>query len=788
MSLPWQPLNLDLNNRLLTLALADGSVSLAFAPSLQAEGHECRLQNATVEAPAGELPETLDLPLRFHTPPLDWTLHLQRADEGRTLLISSTIHNPGPDPVKLGECRLVEVLPDHGSLEIAGDDGNAVFLNVSGTTGPTRVKRADSGEENMSRTLLQLVSNAAGRALHLGFATYDRMETVHRFTYEGDGVKSLKAVCDFQDHVLAPGQSIQSETLMIQASDDLHESLHSWADRVAAHYQPHIWPKTTGGWLGWSWVDPFHTDTYEETVLRNCRAIRRRLAGFDIEYVWVSIGNIAGGYPGNWLEWDYTNFPSGPECIIRELNDLGFKLGFWCGAFWVCEGAKDKMVLLADATLRKDGKPAVAAPHWNYGVSATLPLDQRPAIYSLDPTNPKARDFIANVYETYRQWGIRYFMVDFINAIAYPNEGIPYDEHYDESVIRGAELLRAGLKIVRDVAGPDTYLLSSSGPNLQNVGLMDACRMGNDYGEGRAINPESYFYPASFVINGANFWTSHSYASGNMAGYYYTHRKLFVNDSANVMTLDKPVPVCEAQIVATIFGMCGGPVMLGDDIDRISEERLALIKKVFPRTPEIATPVDLFDRPLPDYPRVFHNHVKTEWGEWEVVSVLNYDDEPLTLPIPLERLSLPEGERCRVFEFWNEQYLGTISGELRAIVPPRSARVYRLSRYTGYPWVLGTDMHVMQGQVELADVRWDRDTMTLSVTATRPVGETGTVFVAAPKGLAVTNPAGYHIAKDAHDESLVITKQMTFGEGAEGFEVRFKVYDEEYAMEELDLR
>jgi len=30
-------------------------------------------------------------------------------------------------------------------------------------------------------------------------------------------------------------------------------------------------------------------------------------------------------------------------------------------------------------------------------------------------------------------------------------------------------------------AGPETYLLSSSGPNLWNVGLMDACRMGNDY-------------------------------------------------------------------------------------------------------------------------------------------------------------------------------------------------------------------------------------------------------------------------------------------------------------------
>lgn len=788
MSLPWRSLNLDLTSRLLEVELADGSVTLAFAPSLQANGHDCGLPDATVEAPAGNLPDTLDLPLRFHTPPLDWTLQLQRADEGRTLLFAATIFNPGPEPVRLGECRLIQITPDHGKLEIVGDDGGAVFLEVSGTSRPTRVKRAASGEENMSRTLLQLVSNSAGRAVHLGFVTYDRMETTHRFTYDEAGVNSLSARCDFQDYELAPGQSIHTETLMVQVSDDLHESLHNWTDRVAEHYQPKIWPRIAGGWVGWSWVDALNTENYEETVVRNCRAVRRRLAGFDIEYVWVSMGNLEGGYPGNWLEWDYTNFPSGHEHLIKELSDLGFKLGFWCGAFWVCEGVPEKMALLADATLRKGGKPAVAVPHWNYGVSATSPLDQRPAIYSLDPTHPKARDFIANVYETYRQWGIRYFMVDFINAIAYPNEGIPYDEHHDKSVIRGAELLRTGLKIVRDTAGPDTYLLSSSGPNLQNVGLMDACRMGNDYGEGRAINPESFFYPASFVINGANFWTSHSYASGNMAGYYYTHRKLFINDSGNVMTVDKPVPVCEAQIVATIFGMCGGPVMMGDDIDRISEERLALVKKVFPRTPEIATPIDLFDRPLPDYPRVFHNHVNTTWGEWEVVSVLNYEDEPLTLPIPLERLGLSPEDRCRVFEFWNEQYLGTVSGELQAIVPPRSARVYRLSRHTGYPWVLGTDMHVMQGQVELMEARWDGETMTLSLTATRPAGETGTVFVVAPKGLAVTNPLGYHIAKDAHDESLIVTRQIRFGDQAEEFTISFKVYDEKYAMEELDLR
>jgi hypothetical protein len=308
---------------------------------------------------------------------------------------------------------------------------------------------------------------------------------------------------------------------------------------------------------------------------------------------------------------------------------------------------------------------------------------------------------------------------------------------------------------------------------MQNVGYISAARVGSDYGEGRSINAESYFYPATFVINRPDFWTSHRYASSNMAGTYYTHGRLYINDSGNVLTLDKPIPLSEAQIVATIFGISGGPVMLGDDIDRIAEDRLALIRKVFPRTPEIATPLDLFDRPEPDYPHLFHLPVETAWGRWDVLAVLNYADDPLTLPVLVSQLGLDPAGTYRVWEFWNEQYLGTLAEELRAVVAPKSVRLYRIAALTEHPWVLGTDMHVMQGQTELTDVRWDAETMTLSGKAMRPAGETGNLFVHAPKGLCVTHPEGLWIAKDGRDETLVIRVQLQFGDEPVDWSVRF---------------
>ncbi len=774
----WGRVALDEESRLLALQTADGVVSLAAACSLEVNGERLTLQQASgLAAPtpvaAGARAE---LALQFAEAGIAWAITLELSADGQTVLIASRITNTGEAPVALGRCALIDVRPDAGHATLAGDDGQAVFLQTSGTTGRCRVLRAAEGDEiKLSRTLLHLVSHAAGRALHLGFVTFDRVTTFHELGYEAaSGLTRLQAVCDFEGFSLAPGAGVDSETLMIEVRTDTHASLEAWADRVAAHYRPAIRPQTPVGWVGWAWVDGFNVERYEDVIIRNVQAIRRRLAGFDIEYVWVSIGNIKDGMPGDWLSFDLDNFPHGHEWLISRLAALDFRLGFWCGAFWVCSHLSELVARMTENMLRRDGEPLVSRAEWQYGAAGRMKRADRPCIYSLDPSHPRTQEFLSHVFRTYRDWGIRYYMIDFLHAISGATPGdTDYDDYFDKSLIKSPEVYRTGLATVREAAGPDTYLLSSSGPTLQNVGYMDACRVGNDYGEGRALNPESYFYPATFVINSAAFWTSHQYASDNMAASYFTHRKLYLNDSGNVMTVDKPIPVCEAQIVATIFGLSGGPAMLGDDIDRIAPERLTLIKQVLPRTPEVAFPVDLFDRPAPDYPRLFHQHVTTAWGEWEVVGVLNYGDDPLVLPVSFARLWMDPTRPCRLWEFWNEQYLGVAADEFRAVVPPRSARVYRLAACTEHPWVLSTDMHIMQGQVELADVSWDPATMTLSGTATRPAGEVGNVFLVAPQGLRVATPAGWWIAKDATDESLIIRGQFHFGPDPAEWSIRF---------------
>ena len=343
-------------------------------------------------------------------------------------------------------------------------------------------------------------------------------------------------------------------------------------------------------------------------------------------------------------------------------------------------------------------------------------------------------------------------------------------------LIHGPEVYRVGLKLIREIVGPDTYLLGTNTPAaLQGVGVFDGCRVGTDYGEGRPLAPDAGFYPGTFVINQASFWTSHRTGTDTLATAGFLHRKFFLADTGNVLTLDQPCPLGDAQIAATIFGINGGPMMLGDDIDRMGEDRLAMIKKCLPRLPEAARSLDLFECPEPDYPKLFHLPVQTSWDRWDLVALFNYNDTPREYTLELKRLGLDPAADYVVWDFWNERFDGTCRGTLHLTAAPHGVKLVRLSLRRPHPWLMSTDMHVRQGQAEIEDCQWDSAAMTLRFWARRPAGERSSVFVLAPPGLEVVNPRGLSLAKDGRpgNHSLIIRCALQFSGGAEERTIRF---------------
>jgi hypothetical protein len=286
-------------------------------------------------------------------------------------------------------------------------------------------------------------------------------------------------------------------------------------------------------------------------------------------------------------------------------------------------------------------------------------------------------------------------------------------------------------------------------------------------------NRPSNFYPATYIIKAPSFATGALPTLRNQAAAYYTHRKLYINDSGSELTVDKPIPLGEAQTNATIHGMSGGPTVIKDDVDRMPEERLSLLKKILPRSREAAFPVDLFESVAPDYPKVFLRRVEKNWGSFAVVAVYNVTEEPLRLPLQLSRLGLDADADYVAWEFWNEEYVGRVRESFCAQVPPRAVKVYRFVRDIGLPVLLGTDMHVLMGEVEVDDCSWDAAERTLSGRALRPSGERGNVFLHMPPDLRVAQPKGLWIAKDLQEDCCIIRVSLDFEEGAADWAVRF---------------
>jgi hypothetical protein len=366
-------------------------------------------------------------------------------------------------------------------------------------------------------------------------------------------------------------------------------------------------------------------------------------------------------------------------------------------------------------------------------------------------------------------------MVDFLGAGCHAELGgwCVADDHYDKALAGGAEVYRKSLEVVREAAGADTYLLSSSGPSVINCPYVTAVRTGNDYGEGRSLYPDTNFYPATYRLNDPDSWNSHRRASDNMAAHYFTHRKLFIND-INVMTVDKPLPLADARTTATLFALSGGPIMIGDDLDRMSGERLAILKKCLPRTSEIARPLDLFTSVQPhDYPHIFHLPVEASWDRWHLLAVVNYGDAPRTERIAPGDLGIEPGTDLAVWDVWNERYLHHTGDEIVVRAQPADVTLLRIAARRPHPWIAATDMHLVTGKVEIADAAWDERRMVLTFTCARPRGERGSVFVTAPPGYRVEDFAECYIAKDGVDGTLIVRREIAFERDTEKAELRF---------------
>lgn len=638
-----------------------------------------------------------------------------------------------------------------------------------------RVERlpADDGRHR-SDNLCHLHDPATGLTLLGGFVTLDRMAGSHALDCAADGaIVEYRATCAFGDYRLDPGEELVAERLRLSLHADPYAALEAWADAVHDRYRPVFADLPPVGWCGGAWVDIAggRGDNWETATVGNARAIRTRLRGFDVRYIWTSQANLKDAIPGNWLATDETQIPSGLPGFFQQLQELNFLPGLWVAPYWFfreAEGVYEEN----EANLLRDagGDPICHVGPFGWQYDDDLPW-YRLHRYYLDGTHPDSVRFLRKVFDYYRELGVRYYMLDFLGIVA---DGRLHD--------RRKTPLQAGvdmLHVIRAAAGPETHLQTAVSSTPAYVGLIDAARVGRDFGEGRPLQGTllSDWRNATYVLHDLHYANTQALVQ-NVAANYFTHRKLYINDF-NLLSIDKPVPLEHARIAVTVFGLGGGsPLMLGDDYRRIDPERLRMVKLCLPRTRDTLRPADLFDRVYPeDCCRILTLPVHAAWDDYLLAAVFNTDDAPFETDLEFAGLGLEADAPYRVFEFWNEEYLGTYARKVGCVIPPAACRLYRIAPARPHPWLLGTDLHVQGGVVEVAELAWDADCRRLSGSVSRPAGETGNLFFLMPRKMRLVNHEGVFLLKELQDLNVILRLPVHFAGDTVRFELDFEPWN-----------
>jgi hypothetical protein len=523
------------------------------------------------------------------------------------------------------------------------------------------------------------------------------------------------------DVLLKPGQSLSSNRVMMFFARDLYAALDGYAGAVGAVNTARI-RSIVNGWCSW-----FYTlgDVSEDEVLLNAEFASKHLKQFGLEYI-----QIDEGYQRWHGEWEGNErFPHGMKWLAERIKKYGFRPGLWISPYVISEPTEvfqkhpDWLVTHADGRVQRIG-------NWE-NENSEAARNENPKRYCLDITHPAAAQWLHHLFDTIaHRWGYEMIKIDFMAW------SILAAERYHDPTVSSAGAYRRGVEIMRRAAGDSCHILEC-GPGAITVGLIDSMRIEADINYG--------FADAAWKT----YFQDPACSAAASAKRYYFHKRTWINDADHVCL--QLLTNNQSEAVATLIAMSGGNMISGDRLVELDPVKLEILSTITPSYGEAAFAVDLFDT---DMPSIFALKIKKPFAEWTVVAFFNADLRKGTeKTCSLQRLHLASGKTYLAFDFWNKKFLGEVTDEVHAAIPPGSVTLLALHEKTGNPQVLSTDRHVFQGALELESAEWMDERKTLTGVSTGPAGSSHNVFVYVP-GRHPWTWGGYVLYRDYPAYSL----------------------------------
>ncbi len=517
---------------------------------------------------------------------------------------------------------------------------------------------------------------------------------------KGDTIGLIAKSALADGFILGAGNKVRSNRFVLYIGSDTYSALEGYAEIIGKLNKARV-NSIVNGWCNWFFTYEHIT---EDEVVRNAEFASRILKPYGMEYM-----QIDEGYQKWHGEWDANDrFPHGMKWLADRIHSYGLKPGLWIAPYVISEPTeifqkhKEWLIKNPDGSLKRVGPWPDENTDWA--------KNENPKRYGLDITHPDAAIWMYNLFEKVtKQWGYEMIKIDFVDW------SLLSAHHYHDPSISRAMAYRKGFEIIRKAIGNECHL-QDCGPGPITVGLLDSMRIELDQNYG--YTPE--------------VWKQYFNSTGSApaaAKRYYFHKRTWINDADHLcMSLLSPA---QSQAAATLLSLTGGNIISGDRLPDLDPVRLEILKKSLPSYGEAARPVDLFDT---DQHRIFALKIKKPFGEWTIAGFFNSDESEMKeYAFPLKRLWLDNINPYIAYDFWNNRFFGEINNELKVLVPPSSVLLLSIHQKSVIPKVLSTDRHILQGAVEMTDVRWDPDTQILSGVSAGIPGSSYNVYIYVPE-------------------------------------------------------
>ncbi|NSW57065.1 MAG: alpha-galactosidase [Armatimonadetes bacterium] len=607
-----------------------------------------------------------------------------------------------------------------------------IFTDNGSLCGSGSRDLATPGASHSAAGALVITDPEAAWAASMSFASFQTATVSNRVRVNNGGVPdAVAAVCSYPGgYVLDAGETLASEVFEFSIHPGGHAALEHWADTVMAVGDLKPPRHCVSGWNSWY---AYRLTVSEDIVLDNARIIRDRFAPLGVSNIQIDHGWQHRDIIGHWVPNE--RFPHGLPWLSDRLREMGLSLGLWAAVTSVSEFSPEYQehpeMLAKDA----EGKPFVSWDKW-YWVphGATL---------AVDPTSPAGAAYYLDAGEKFRSYGCTYLKNDFQAHLIDPRMKL-----YDADMTLGAPVWREFTRLLRQGMGQDMAYMACNAPLNLVAGLCDAAwthrDMGNPAGNWEHMRGWTNDFACRYHVSGKFYWSDPDYLQIGQG--------------------DED----ENRIRMVICALGGGPAFLGDRLPDLPEQKLQMLAKCLPSYQRCARPVDLFARD--EYAQVWDLPVKTDWGDWHVVGLLNLDELDARVTIELADIGLADGQPVVIWDFFEERLMGEIRAEeglglaLRVPLSGTSCKLLRIAPKLERPFVLSTDMHLTQGGVDLTDVVWDGKALSLSGIAHRMKGMSGRVFVYVPDG---------YVPAEGKAEGNVLAVPVEFDEAAKSWAVKF---------------